>query len=92
MFKPKWSGLKHDNNSKEICSCRYCLAQILKGRRVEPNIYSVYCPKLLFSNEESKILKALSDLFTNPSNQLRLFVDSSKILSENLRYFYNIFI
>lgn len=76
--------MKHSHRISEICNCRYCLAQISKSRRLESNNSNIYCPKLLFSNEETKIFKALSDLFLNPSNQLRLFVDSSKI--QNLRY------
>lgn len=79
VLKPKWSGLKHSHRINDICNCRYCLAQISKGRRLESNNSIIYCPKFLFSNEETKIFNALSDLFLNPSNQLRLFIDFSKI-------------
>lgn len=69
----------------EICNCRYCLAQISKGRRIGSNESNFYCPKLLFSNNYTKISEALSDLIVNPSNQFRLFVDSMKVSHENLR-------
>lgn len=68
--------MKHSHKISDFCKCRYCLAQISKGRRNQAEESVVYCPRLLFSNDKSQITPAILDLFENPSNQFRLYVDS----------------
>lgn len=79
--------MKHSQISQDPCKCRYCLAQILKGRRNPSEQSILYCPKLFFSTDERKISTSIADLFENPSNQFRLFVNAVKISSEKMWYF-----
>ena len=84
--KPKWSGLKHKFVENSTCTCRYCLAQLTKNRRLSlsPKLNTIYCPKLLFSNDIGKISQALSDMFIRPSNQFRLSINSFFVPFSNL--------
>ena len=75
-IKPKWSGfLRQQRNSIPLGSadhCRYCNQQVLKGR-IKNDSFGLYCPDLLFSKDAESVRKALQGLFSNPSNQLRVF-------------------
>lgn len=79
-IKPKEGFIAH--SLKTYSKCFYCLKQYLKLKNGQINSTSYYCPLDLFSGDKGRMKCALSSLFINPQNNLKLFKDGILIYSE----------
>ena len=82
-IKPKqgWHSLKA-NCSVDLC--HRCLKQYAKLYSGEIDCISRYCPLDLFSGDESRMKRAIFDLYENPSNKFKLFKNGELIYTENV--------
>eukprot|EP00002_Diphylleia_rotans_P014912 TRINITY_DN2897_c0_g1_i8.p1 TRINITY_DN2897_c0_g1~~TRINITY_DN2897_c0_g1_i8.p1 ORF type:complete len:393 (-),score=77.57 TRINITY_DN2897_c0_g1_i8:635-1813(-) len=78
-IKPKWGSLPQSPYLAETLkkiTCRYCLHQSLKLSEGTISGPSRYCPLDLYSGDEERMTLAISSLFKDPQNNLRVFKDS----------------
>jgi hypothetical protein len=74
-IKPKW-GFRDPYTKK----CRFCVHDMLKNQ-TEARPRSLYCPLLLFSNDEEKIKQSLTALTKTPINNLKLYRNGHQVES-----------
>nr|CAG8444220.1 13944_t:CDS:2 [Entrophospora candida] len=110
-FLPTSSFIKFENSVK-FQSCRFCMHKWLKfheqlerfekekeaggSRNSSGGDLSGYCPLDLFSLDEKRLRKAISELLICPKNNLKLFIEGVNVPIENngsqehLKRFFNI--
>lgn len=65
--------------------CQFCSFQYYKLGKGKIDKFSEYCPALIFSNNETKVIQAIKYLYDNPQNNLSYFVNGEKVLIYNIR-------
>jgi len=70
-----------ENQPFKSKTCRYCMHQILKLMEGKATSQSDYCPLDLFSGDSNRIRKALHSLFSQPQNNLKLFLDGQLLFT-----------
>ena len=64
--------------------CHRCLKQHAKVFRGEIDNISAYCPLDLFSGDRARMKRAIFDLYENPNNRFKLFLDGRTVYTESI--------